>query len=53
LRAEARRELQAWETFGAQIKLTRRFNVEAAALDKPGDGPAVKDKNLDELFRIP
>jgi hypothetical protein len=45
-----RRELEAWETFGVLIGLTRQFNREAAALASGKRGRAQMTRSLDYLF---
>jgi hypothetical protein len=45
-----RRELEAWETFGVLIRLTRQFNREAAALSSDPEGRAKIAQSLDYLF---
>jgi hypothetical protein len=48
--AEARREFEAWDRFGALIALTRQFNREAAQLVRGGDGAKRIADNIDGLF---
>ena len=45
-----RRELDAWETFGVLVALTRQFNHEAAALVSAKQGRAKMAQSLDYLF---
>ena len=45
-----RRELDAWETFGLLVALTRQFNHEAAALVSGKQGRAKIAQSLDYLF---
>jgi hypothetical protein len=45
-----RRELDAWETFGLLINLTRQFNREATALAADPGGRARVAQSLDYLF---
>jgi hypothetical protein len=45
-----RRELDAWETFGVLIALTRQFNHEAASLASDKRGRAQTAQSLDYLF---
>jgi hypothetical protein len=53
LPAAARRDLEAWETFGALIALTRQFNGEAVALEASATGPFEKTGSIDDLFVDP
>jgi hypothetical protein len=50
---EETRTLDAWSDFNALIALTRRFNAEAAKLDRAADGPAALATSLDHLFEDP
>jgi hypothetical protein len=45
-----RRELDAWETFGVLIALTRQFNREAAALAADQRGRSRTEQSLEYLF---
>jgi hypothetical protein len=45
-----RRELEAWETFGVLIELTRQFNLEAAALASDERGRSRTAQSLEYLF---
>lgn len=45
-----RRELDAWETFGVLIALTRQFNREAAALAAAAPGRSRMAQSLEYLF---
>jgi hypothetical protein len=49
----ARRELDAWETFGVLIGLTRQFNREAAALVSARLGRSRMAQSLEYLFDDP
>ena len=53
LSPEDQRDLQAWETFGALIKLTREFNGEALALEADVDGPRQQASSIEHLFTDP
>jgi hypothetical protein len=53
LSPEDRRDLQAWETFGALVKLTREFNGEALALEAEADGPRQQASSIEHLFTDP
>jgi hypothetical protein len=48
-----RRELDAWETFGVLIGLTRQFNSEAASLDSGRPGRLRMAQSLESLFDDP
>jgi hypothetical protein len=48
-----RRELDAWETFGVLIALTRQFNREAAALASDARGRSQMGQSLDYLLQDP
>ena len=48
-----RRELDAWETFGVLIALTRQFNHEAASLASAKPGRARMAQSLEYLFDDP
>jgi hypothetical protein len=50
---EEARTLDAWSDFNALSTLTRRFNAEAAKLDRAADGPAALATSLDRLFEDP
>jgi hypothetical protein len=47
---DQRRELEAWESFEALIKLTRRFNRDVAVLAGSADGPARVAQSVTYLF---
>ena len=47
---DERRELESWESFGVLIRLTRRFNRDAAALASSTDGPSRVTRSIDYLF---
>jgi hypothetical protein len=47
---ESRLELEAWETFGNLIDLTREFNNEAAALTTTENGKRRTAQSIDYLF---
>jgi hypothetical protein len=48
-----RRELESWDNFEALIDLTRKFNHDAAVLEKSAHGPARLAQSLDSLFTDP
>jgi hypothetical protein len=47
---KSRIELEAWETFGNLVELTREFNNEAAALTTTDKGQRRTAQSLDDLF---